>query len=128
MMGLFAYHTYVHGMPNSEALIKKGSSKLLNLWMMEFAYWLLGPLVRGLVWCRIHPNTISWGSVFFAGFGAVALSKGFFGYGASLFAISFLLDAVDGMVARMAKMVSGAGAVLDSTLDRYTEFLYFLGL
>jgi len=128
LLGLFAYNNFVHGMPETEALKRKGSSKLIALWMMEFAYWILHPLVRGLVWFRIHPNTISWASVFFAGFGAIALTKGFFGYGAGLFGIAFGLDAVDGMVARMANMESDAGAILDSTLDRYTEFFFFFGL
>ncbi len=128
LLGLFAYQSYVHGIPQTEELKKKGGSKLISMWMLEFAYWLLRPLVRGLVWCQIHPNTISWASVFFAGFGTVALTKGYFGYGATFSAVAFLLDAVDGMVARMAGMMSSAGAVLDSTLDRYTEFFFFVGL
>ncbi len=43
-------------------------------------------------------------------------------------ALSALLDAIDGVVARARNLVSKKGAFLDSTIDRVNDFLYLLGL
>ena len=46
----------------------------------------------------------------------------------ALAAVSALLDAVDGMVARAAGRVSRFGAALDSVLDRVSDFMYHAAL
>jgi archaetidylinositol phosphate synthase len=44
------------------------------------------------------------------------------------FAASGFVDMVDGNVARVTKSVSNLGAFLDGVIDRYVEFLLYLGL
>src|SRR5688572_33193688 len=39
-----------------------------------------------------------------------------------------LFDMLDGQVARLGKMSSSFGALLDSVLDRYSELFMFLGI
>ncbi|RLE56134.1 MAG: hypothetical protein DRJ40_06970 [Thermoprotei archaeon] len=43
-------------------------------------------------------------------------------------ALSALMDAIDGVVARARNLVSRRGAFLDSTIDRVNDFLYLVGL
>lgn len=45
-----------------------------------------------------------------------------------LFAASAFMDVIDGAVARVTKSVSNLGAFLDGVIDRYVEFLLYLGL
>jgi archaetidylinositol phosphate synthase len=45
-----------------------------------------------------------------------------------LFAASGFIDIIDGNVARVTKSVSNLGAFLDGVIDRYVEFLLYLGL
>jgi CDP-diacylglycerol--glycerol-3-phosphate 3-phosphatidyltransferase len=56
-----------------------------------------------------------------------------FGFGYTLLAGIFLLisgmfDTFDGLVARLNNKSSKYGAILDSSLDRYVEFMVFLGI
>jgi archaetidylinositol phosphate synthase len=44
------------------------------------------------------------------------------------FAASGFIDIIDGNVARVTKSVSNLGAFLDGIIDRYVEFLLYLGL
>lgn len=53
------------------------------------------------------------------------INKQFILGGLSLLLVS-LLDAIDGEVARKSNMTSNFGALLDSTLDRFSEALIFL--
>lgn len=45
-----------------------------------------------------------------------------------LFALSGFIDIIDGNVARVTKSVSNLGAFLDGVIDRYVEFIMYLGL
>ncbi|RLJ02890.1 MAG: CDP-alcohol phosphatidyltransferase family protein [Candidatus Aenigmatarchaeota archaeon] len=45
-----------------------------------------------------------------------------------LFSLSFLLDLIDGAVARAAGKATKIGAYLDTIVDRYVEFLLLFGL
>jgi phosphatidylglycerophosphate synthase len=56
------------------------------------------------------------------------LAAGHFGSAACFGTISALLDALDGMVARLTHVSSDAGEVLDAAVDRYVEFFMLGGL
>jgi CDP-diacylglycerol--glycerol-3-phosphate 3-phosphatidyltransferase len=49
-------------------------------------------------------------------------------WGGMLLWASALMDPIDGTVARLSGKVSRFGALLDSTLDRYSELFVFFGL
>jgi phosphatidylglycerophosphate synthase len=88
----------------------------------------LQPIVEVLAGTGVHPNLLS-----IIGLVLTAVAATFFWRGqftvASLWAIAgSLLDAVDGSVARAQKRESTFGAFLDSTLDRVSDTLLFLGV
>jgi CDP-diacylglycerol---glycerol-3-phosphate 3-phosphatidyltransferase len=107
---------------------KQGGSSLLSLELMQGGYWFLQPLGRALIFFRVTPNMISWSSFFFGLLTGICFAFGHFGSAACFGAISALLDALDGMVARLTGASSEAGEVLDSVIDRYTEFFMLGGL
>ncbi len=78
-------------------------------------------------WLPLHPNDITLLSVIFAAAGAWytwQLSL----WGPILFLLSFLVDGLDGAVARAKNLSSAFGAYLDGTADRIVEFFALLPL
>ncbi len=88
----------------------------------------VGAIVRWLHGLGVTPNMVS-----FAGFaltiGAAALlATGNLRIGGGLLWVAAMFDMVDGALARLGQGESKFGAFLDSTLDRYSESITFLGL
>lgn len=76
----------------------------------------------------ISPNVVTLVG-FFMMFGvAIVLAQGYLFWGGLLIIAVALFDAIDGTLARMMGRTSRFGAFLDSTLDRYSEAIIFLGL
>ncbi len=97
-------------------------------WFAAPAYRLIEPVVQLLIRLRVHPNTIST-----MGF-LVTIGAGIFYHldhvrWAGLFVIfGGIADIFDGRVARLSGLASKFGAFYDSTLDRISEIVVFLGL
>jgi CDP-diacylglycerol--glycerol-3-phosphate 3-phosphatidyltransferase len=89
---------------------------------------LLEPAALFLDRSRVSPSTITVLGVIPAIAGGVAFARGSVRLGAVLMGISGLFDLADGLVARLGKKESRFGALLDSTLDRYSEIAIFIGL
>jgi len=86
------------------------------------------PLGRLVGKTRVHPNTLTIFG-FLLNFGvAWLLSQGFFLYGGLLILAAGVFDLLDGAVARVMGKVTKFGALLDSTLDRYSEAVILFGL
>ena len=88
----------------------------------------VGAIVRWLHGAGVTPNMVS-----FAGFaltiGAAALfATGSLRIGGGVLWVAAMFDMVDGALARLGDSESKFGAFLDSTLDRYSESITFLGL
>jgi phosphatidylglycerophosphate synthase len=88
----------------------------------------LQPIVRLLISLKISPNLLTLLSLPFS----IAVCY-FFSIGKFIIAGIFLLfvglfDTLDGEVARKSNRIKPKGAFLDSTTDRISEFLVFLGL
>ncbi len=88
----------------------------------------IAAIVRWLQRFGVTPNMVS-----FAGFaltiGAAALmATGNLRIGGGLLWVAAMFDMVDGALARVSQNESKFGAFLDSTLDRYSESITFLGL
>ncbi|HEY65095.1 MAG TPA: CDP-alcohol phosphatidyltransferase family protein [Caldilineae bacterium] len=93
---------------------------------------LLGGVITAIAnfirWTGVSPNLIT-----FIGFCLTAASAVFIAQGRFLIAgivlfVAGSFDALDGALARVTGRVSRYGAFLDSTLDRYSEAICFLGL
>lgn len=94
----------------------------------EPAYRIIDPLVRLLIRWKIHPNAIST-----VGFGAT-LVAGLLYHQDHVRTAGFMVlmggivDIFDGRVARESGLESKFGAFYDSTLDRLSEVVMFVGL
>lgn len=86
------------------------------------------PAISLLVRWRVHPNVVST-----AGF-LVTSASGFFFHqhhvrtAGALILVGGLFDVFDGTVARRTGLASSFGAFYDSTLDRLSEIIVYLGL
>ncbi|HKK08892.1 MAG TPA: CDP-alcohol phosphatidyltransferase family protein, partial [Gemmatimonadota bacterium] len=86
------------------------------------------PVVDALTRWRVHPNLLST-----AGF-IITCSSGFFFHEHHVRTAGFLIllggvfDLFDGTVARRTGLASAFGAFYDSTLDRLSEIIVYLGL
>jgi len=94
----------------------------------KFLKILLFPLVWFFSIIKIPPNIITLlGTLLSCGV-AFIFAKGYIILGGMGIIISGLFDAIDGMVARKRKMVSIAGAFIDSVMDRYSDLLVLMGI
>jgi phosphatidylglycerophosphate synthase len=75
----------------------------------------------------VHPDVLTVAGTLLCGVGAVFIGLGNFNVAALMLALGLPFDALDGAVARAMGRQSQIGAILDSTLDRYTDGLIFAG-
>lgn len=89
---------------------------------------LVEPLVSALAKGDIHPNSLTLAGFVITCMAAVALSKGSLRTGGLLILLGGLCDCIDGTLARATGKATRFGALLDSVIDRYSEFVIFLGI
>lgn len=77
---------------------------------------------------RISPNALTMIGLFLTLGVTATLSFGYLVWGGVLVLVTSLFDMLDGALARATERNSAFGAFLDSTMDRYSEALIFLGL
>ena len=75
----------------------------------------------------VHPNHLTFSALFFSLLVIPAFLHSFWLGGLTLL-LAGALDTLDGALARKAGQPSPSGAFLDSVLDRYSDFVIFLGL
>jgi len=88
----------------------------------------ISPVIDFFIRINANPNVfttigflVSIGAAYFA-------SKGSFRIASLILLLSGICDTIDGKVARASGKTTKFGALYDSSLDRYAEVLYFLGL
>jgi CDP-diacylglycerol--glycerol-3-phosphate 3-phosphatidyltransferase len=101
-------------------------------------YKVIDPLVRGLIKIGLTPNAVTTiglllniGVAVIFIIGAERGHRGdlrYVGWAGALVLFAGLFDMLDGQVARLGNMSSTFGALFDSVLDRYSEFVMFLGI
>jgi CDP-diacylglycerol--glycerol-3-phosphate 3-phosphatidyltransferase len=102
--------------------------KLLNKhWVTGFEI-VIGPVTRFLVNLRVHPHVIT-----FSGLAISILAFNFFRLGRFFWAgvmvvLAGVCDVLDGKLARETNRMSKFGALMDSTIDRYSEVIMLLGI
>ncbi len=116
------------GAARSERVGRIGGTPLLHRDVMDWTYWILDPIVRGLTAIGVTANGLTW-SALVLGLGAgAALAWGQWGLAGLLATASTFCDILDGQVARITKTGSNRGELLDAAIDRYTEFAFLAGL
>jgi CDP-diacylglycerol--glycerol-3-phosphate 3-phosphatidyltransferase len=81
-----------------------------------------------LIKSGISPNALTFIGFALTVLSASVLAIGYFRWGAILLFVASVFDMLDGALARATEQSSIFGAFLDSTLDRYSESVTFLGL
>jgi CDP-diacylglycerol--glycerol-3-phosphate 3-phosphatidyltransferase len=90
--------------------------------------WVLSPLIRLLTVLGVNPNTLTIAGVVVTTAGAIAFFFQSPRLGGCLFLLGGLCDAIDGSLARNAGKATRFGALLDSSVDRYSEFVMLFGI
>jgi CDP-diacylglycerol--glycerol-3-phosphate 3-phosphatidyltransferase len=90
--------------------------------------WPIERLAALLARTGIPPNVITWSALATNLFAGVLFADGRFREAGGMVIVAGLCDLLDGPVARLQNRVSLFGGFLDSILDRYADFLLFLGL
>ena len=124
----YGVRVMVWGVARSERVAKIGGTALVGQELMDWTYWAMSPIVRGLTAMRITPNMLTWASGVLGVGAGVAIAFGWFGLACALATWSTLGDILDGQVARMTNKGSDRGELLDAAIDRYTEFAFLAGL
>ena len=88
----------------------------------------LSPLITFFAKMGISPNSFTVAGVVITSFGAAALFLEFVRPAGILILLGGLCDTIDGSVARTTGKATRFGALLDSSFDRYSEFVIYLGI
>ena len=86
------------------------------------------PVATLLLWCRVTPNQVSLMGVVLTLVTAALIVDGRLLLAGVLYILAASLDLLDGVLARLAKLVSRFGAFLDSTADRVSEGVVFAAI
>jgi CDP-diacylglycerol--glycerol-3-phosphate 3-phosphatidyltransferase len=89
---------------------------------------MLSPLITILSKCGLSPNSFTIAGVIITSFAAAAFLMGYIRLAGILILLGGLCDTIDGLIARTTGKASRFGALLDSSFDRYSEFIMFLGI
>lgn len=110
------------------AALEGKDKKLFGASIGRGAQRIISAMVRGLAYGRINPNFLTVTGV------AINIGCGLlFGYGQFFWAgiiliVANLFDMLDGQVARLSGRVTRFGGFLDSSLDRLSDMVVFVGL
>ncbi len=107
---------------------KPGEQSKLIAWLRESSRGILESIARVLQATHVSPNMLTVIGFVVALVVAVVLASGQLRLGGVLMILAAVFDAFDGTLARVSNRTSRFGAFLDSTLDRYSESVIFLGL
>jgi len=116
------------GVPRDREMEARGGSALIGLHVRHYFVWLVSPLWRLFVATGVRADSVTLGAALLGAGSGLAVACGRFGLGGALTLASGALDALDGRLARFRGEQSGAGAALDSILDRYVDFALLAGL
>jgi len=101
---------------------------MLNEKISRYFSWPIERLAALLARTGIHPHIITWSALAANLCAGVLFAEGRFPAAGGMVIVAALCDLLDGPVARIQNRVSLFGGFLDSILDRYADFLLFLGL
>jgi CDP-diacylglycerol--glycerol-3-phosphate 3-phosphatidyltransferase len=89
---------------------------------------MLSPLIGILARRGFSPNFFTGAGLFVTFFAAATIVSGHVRLAGLLILLGGFCDTVDGLVARSAGKASRFGSLLDSSIDRYSEFVMYLGV
>ena len=105
-----------------------GEFKLLNQKLINGFLSLIEPLEKVLVSWKVHPHVITGAGLLISILTAFLFVKGHFLLAGIMVILTGVCDVLDGKLARATNQISKYGALIDSTIDRYSEVIIFLGI
>jgi CDP-diacylglycerol--glycerol-3-phosphate 3-phosphatidyltransferase len=114
--------------PRDPEVVARPRTALLGYWVRDWLMWAVGPFERGLVRARWSPFTLNVAGLVCGVLAGAAYAASALTVAGCLVLAGGLADILDGRIARARGVTSARGAFLDSTLDRFTESLAFLGI
>jgi phosphatidylglycerophosphate synthase len=125
---LFSARSLLFGRYIDPELQHRGSSAVLILLLRHYFAWLMQPPLFVLSRCKVPPNAVTGVSVLLAIAAGISAAVGDFALSGWLYLASGFCDFLDGRLARILGQVTQSGAMLDSTLDRYSEAAMLMGM
>ena len=107
--------------------LRRGASVLPD-WVKDAVRGILAPVVRLAIALHLTPNTITVIGLLITVVAAVLVAGGWLLVGAAVLTAGSLFDAVDGALARAQGGGTAFGSFLDSTLDRASEAILYVGI
>jgi CDP-diacylglycerol--glycerol-3-phosphate 3-phosphatidyltransferase len=102
--------------------------RLLNKhWVNGFMI-VIEPVAKLLVNLKVHPHVITFSGLLISILAFNFFRLGYFFYAGLMVILAGMCDVLDGRLARDTHQITRFGALFDSTIDRYSEVLMFLGL
>jgi CDP-diacylglycerol--glycerol-3-phosphate 3-phosphatidyltransferase len=98
--------------------------KLIKYWYID----LISPIIRFCIRHRIQPNLITMIGFAVTVCAALAFASDNVQWAGAILLFSGTFDIIDGKVARATGMSSKFGSFFDSTMDRLSDMIIFLGL
>ena len=125
---LILFRATYHQRPRHEDLDRKQYSRFLSKFLVEYWYWILGPIERTLVRLKVSPDTLTLTGLAVSAISAWFFHLGMVGAGGWLMIFGATFDLLDGRIARITQRESRSGAYFDSVLDRFSEGVVLLGM
>lgn len=97
---------------------------LIKHWYID----LISPLIRFCIRHRVSPNMVTMIGFFFTGGAALAFAVDQVQWAGAILLFSGTFDIIDGKVARATGSSSKFGSFFDSTMDRLSDMVVFMGL
>jgi len=113
-------------MPTGQTMMAE--LKLLNKYCVNGFMTVIEPIARLLINLRVHPHVITFAGLFLSILAFNFFRLGYFFYAGLMVILAGTCDVLDGRLARDTKQITKFGALMDSTIDRYSEVLMFLGI
>ena len=104
------------------------SLRLLPQTLQDRFIKLLSPLVKLFAKWGLSPTSFTIAGVIITAIGAAAFLMGFIRLAGLFVLLGGLCDTVDGLLARATGKATRFGALLDSSVVRYAEFIMFFGI
>jgi CDP-diacylglycerol---glycerol-3-phosphate 3-phosphatidyltransferase len=104
-----------------------GSSVLMSKGLMNFGYWLVDGIATFCLNFGLKPNHLTLSGLLFSGLFAFLVFQDWLQLAMLTYWAVILCDACDGHIALKLNMKSKSGEALDSTIDRWVDFLILLG-
>ena len=107
--------------------LTRGDS-LMPAWLKQASRAVLNPIVRGALAVGMTANAITVLGLLVTVAAAAVIASGWLLAGAAILLAGSVLDAVDGAIARAQGGGTAFGSFLDSTIDRASEAILYLGV